>query len=140
MLTGNEFFVTLKLVSGEQLMAVLEAEDEQHIQLDFPIVLHGRIDVNRGKEVMMAAPFSQFSDSTSFVLEKSHVIFIKKMHPAFVENYLEFVKAYDVVALNKREDKEEMSFEDIREQLEELGIFDESEEERVFVQGNDTKH
>jgi len=150
MLTGKEFFVTLKLVSGEQLMAVLEDEDELHIKLEFPIVMRGRIDTERGREVMMAAPFSQFSDASSFILDKSHVVFIKKLHPAFIENYLEFVKSYEIVAFNSSEEEpeEHLTVEDIKARLDALDALrgnqpEVDEEETIqstFIVGNDTKH
>lgn len=150
MLTGKEFFVTLKLVSGEQLMAVLDDEDENFVKLDYPIVMRGRIDTDKGREVMMAAPFSQFSEATSFVLEKSHVIFMKKMHAAFVPNYIDFVKSYEIVAFTPPEEEEEsdLTIDDIKARLDALdalrGIQPEVDEEetdkKVFIQGNDTKH
>ena len=37
MLSGDEFYVVCKFTSGEQVMAVLKAEDIQHVELEYPM-------------------------------------------------------------------------------------------------------
>ncbi len=70
MLDGSEFFVVLKLCSGEQLMAVLRQEDEDRILLETPMVMRTIPVLHTGKEHITAHPFCQFSDDKMFVILK----------------------------------------------------------------------
>ena len=128
---SDKFFVVVKLVSGETLMASLEAEDKTHVKVDYPIVIRTTIHPELEKESVSAAPFCAFTDATSFILDKSHIVFMKKLHPTFHEHYNRFVKIYEEVTF-----KENRYYDD----LEDPSEGEPKEEPFTYVDGNDTKH
>jgi len=156
MLDGSEFFVVLKLCSGEQVMAVLRQEDEDRILLETPMVMRTIPVFESGREHITAHPLCQFSDDKMYVILKKDVMFCKKMHHVFVPHYMRIVKEHDesttfVDRENKKEalhwdDAEEMTVDEARKRLEMLasmlGETPEEEEERksTLVRGNDTVH
>ena len=130
---SEPLYVVVKLISGEQILATLEAEDAQFVNLELPIVIRTIINPEMDRESVSAAPFCAFSDSTNFVIEKSHILFIKRLHQTFVPHYKKFIKIYDQVVF-----KDNNYFDELDEPAEEVT----SEEELpfTFVEGNDTKH
>jgi len=156
MLDGSEFFVVLKLCSGEQVMAVLRQEDEDRILLETPMVMRTIPVLESGREHVTAHPLCQFSDDKMYVILKKDVMFCKKMHHVFVPHYMRIVKEHDestsfIDKDNKKEqlhweDEESMTVEEARKRLEMLasllGEKSEEDEERrsTLVRGNDTVH
>lgn len=154
MLTGNEFYVVVRLVTGEQIMSALQQEDDNYIQLLHPMLVRTIPNFETGKEHVTAAPFCAFTEEESFVLDKKNVLFIKPLKEAFVPHYLNIVRESQSVRFTPRgRDPQEVldqneidhlrSIADRISAIEQLrGIADETEEEkhRVFVEGNDTKH
>ena len=92
MLNDNDFYIVLKLVSGEQVMAVLRQEDDNHVLVEHPMIMRFALDFEAGKERITAAPFCAFTSDTEFVLEKSNILFIKKLHHIFIPHYQQIVK------------------------------------------------
>ena len=158
MLKEDDVCVVLKLITGEQLMAIFEGEDEKFVKIDYPITIRTTIIPELGKESVTAAPYCPFSETTSFVLEKSHIMYIKKLHKQFVANYRSFLKSYDEIVFHKApteddfveegfDDLEELTIEEIQRRLDLLEaiasapVVDEEEaDKRVFIKGNDTHH
>lgn len=158
MIKDDDVCVVLKLITGEQLMAIFEGEDEKFVKIDYPITIRTTIIPELNKESVTAAPYCPFSETTSFVLEKSHIVYIKKMHKQFIANYKSFLKSYDEIVFHKAptvdesieegfDDLEELTIEEIQRRLDLLEaiasapVVDEGDEDkRVFVKGNDTKH
>lgn len=129
MLNGNELFVILKLVSGEQVMAVLRSEDEDYIEVESPMCIRTFPIIETGKEHITAHPLCQFTDEINYVLDKKDVMFIKKMHHIFISHYLRIVKEHeDLADLN----------EDKSPNADDLIWGDEEEELLNFVEGNET--
>ena len=155
-------YVVVKLISGETVMATFEGEDDKFIKIDHPIQIKTILIPELNKESVSAAPMCPFSDSTSFVLEKAHVVYIKRLHRVYVEHYLDFCKSYEEALIpTKRsrapaheelegfDDLEDLTLEEIQARLDLLEAIanapreDHTEEEldkRVYVKGNDTKH
>lgn len=129
MLSGNELFVVLKLVSGEQVMAVLCSEDEDYIEIEFPMCIKTIAVLEQNKEHITAAPLCQFSDDVNYVLDKKDVMFVKKMHHVFIPHYMRIVQEHEELV----DDNEEKSprAEDLTWEDEELDL-------RNYVDGNDT--
>lgn len=156
MLDGSEFFVVLKLCSGEQVMAVMRQEDEDRILLETPMVMRTIPVLESGREHITAHPLCQFSDDKMYVIFKRDIMFCKKMHHVFVPHYMRIVKEHDesttfVDRENKKQelhwdDEEEMTVNEAKRRLEMLasllGENTEEEEERksTVVRGNDTVH
>lgn len=91
MLSGDEFYIVFKLTSGEQVMAVLQEEDEQHIMVEHPMIMKTIMNFEAGKEHVTASPLCAFTDDQEFVIEKSNVLFIKKLHHVFIPHYQRIV-------------------------------------------------
>ena len=158
-------YVVVKLITGETVMATFDGEDEKYIKIDFPVQIRSVLIPEINKESLSASPLCPFSESTTFVLEKAHIVYIKKMHPAFVEHYKDFCKSYDEAMIpTKRakldndpldemfegfDDLDDLTMEEIHRRLELLeaiasaprdDLTEEELDKRVYVQGNDTKH
>jgi len=156
MLDGSEFFVVLKLCSGEQVMAVLREEDDDRILLETPMVMRTIPVLQSGREHITASPLCQFSDDKIYVILKKDVMFCKKMHHVFVPHYIRIVKEHDestsfIDRDNKKQelswdDEESMTVDEAKKRLEMLASLieenSEEEEERksTLVRGNDTVH
>lgn len=152
MLENNEFYVIMKLTSGEQVMAVLKEEDEEYVLLESPICIKMIQILERNREVITAAPLCQFSDDNTFVLSKKDILFLKKLHHLFIPHYQRIVHEHETSTIfrpsQNTEDQidwDSITLEEAKrriEMLEELAKTpkDEREEERfrVFVEGNDT--
>lgn len=155
MLDGSEFFVVLKLCSGEQVMAVLREEDDDRILLESPMVMRTVPIFETGREHVTAHPLCQFSDDRIYVILKKDVMFCKKMHHVFVPHYMRIVKEHDTSTSfvdkqnNKQElnwdDEETMTVEEAEKRIQMLASLLEknTEEEEIpftVVRGNDTIH
>ena len=153
MLKDNDFYVVFKLVSGEQVMAVLVQEDDDHVLVEHPMIMRFALDFEAGKERITAAPFCAFTSDSEFVLAKSNIMFMKKLHHVFVPHYQQIVKDHEESTLfvpkNSAEelkwDDEPPTPEQARKAIQQLqSIFNEEEEinweEKLknLVQGNDT--
>ena len=151
MLDDNEFYVIMKLTSGEQVMAVLKEEDDEHVLLDFPLCIRTIPILEVGREHITAHPLCQFSDDRTFVIAKRDIMFVKKLHHLFIPHYQRIVAEHEKLSFVSNGKKEELLWEDdvdLEEakrrilMLEELAKTpkDEREEERfrVFIEGNDT--
>lgn len=154
-------FVVLKLITGETVMAMFESEDEKFVKVDYPVQIRTMMVPGINRETVHAAPFCQFSDSTTFVLEKGHIVYIKRLHHQFIPHYKNFLKSYDEALIpatrNKADmdmledafdDMEDLTIEEVNRRLEMLEAIagapsrEEEEENDLinFVPGNDTKH
>jgi hypothetical protein len=148
MLDGTEFYVVVKLTSGEQMLAVLKNEDDDYVEIESPMVIRTIPDLSEGREHVTAHPFCQFSDENNFTLHKSNILFVKKLHHAFIPHYLRIVRDHERTSLVTQEDDwegEVMSVEEARRRIEMLrsiaGLDEEEDKpspESVFVEGNDT--
>jgi hypothetical protein len=153
MLDDNEFYIVMKLTSGEQVMAVLKEEDEEHVLLESPMCIRMIPVLERNREVITAAPLCQFSDDTTFVISKRDILFVKKLHHLFIPHYQRIVDEHERTTVfsprqNSAEDldwEEDVTIEEAKRRIEMLEELvrtpkDEREEERfrTFVEGNDT--
>ena len=157
---SDELYVVLKLISGDTVMGTFGGEDEKFIEINYPIQIKTTI-VPGNRESVSAMPFCPFSDSTKFVLEKSHILYIKRLHQTFIAHYKRFLESYEEVTLQppKKEteaqieegfdDLDELTLEEIQDRLSILeaianapreDLTEEELDKRVFVAGNDTKH
>lgn len=152
-------YVVVKLVSGETVMAMFEGEDEKFVKIEYPIQIKTVIIPELQRESISASPLCQFSDSTSFVLEKTHIIYIKKLHKQFVSHYKNFIKSYEEALIPTTrssiqetlseyfDDAEHLTLDEINRRIEMLEAIAGGEvpEEELDVmlsvmEGNDTIH
>lgn len=133
MLTGNELYVVMKLVSGENVMAVLKSEDEDFIEVESPMCIRTIPVIETGREHITASPLCQFAeDSSSYILDKKNLMFVKKMHHLFIPHYQKIVADHEEVGLNiePRARRNQRPAEEKRHKEEEEFLF--------VVEGNDT--
>jgi hypothetical protein len=140
----SDMYIVLKLTSGEQVMAVLLEEDEEHIMIENPMVMKTVISLEEGKEHITASPLCAFTDEQSFVLPKSNILFIKKLHHVYIPHYKRIVADnLEITSFSPRDSEEELQWEDDYT-VEELSAKDNVEEvdweEKLknFVPGNET--
>lgn len=149
MLSGDELYVVLKLTSGEQVMAVLSAEDEEYLEIVSPMCIKTIPVLQTGREHITAAPLCQFTDDTTYILAKKDVMFVKKMHHVFIPHYQRIVAEHEQSAVfepaqeekNKEWDDPTMSPQEAKKRMDMLKhLTNEEPEERIpnFVPGNDT--
>ena len=134
----HDFYVIVKLVSGEQMMAVLLDEDEDFVVLDNPMCIRMIPVLAENKEHLTAYPFCHFSEDTSFILDKKNLIFVKKMHHMFVEHYQRIVNEYDETTLVTRDSNNSLRRAEDLDWGDDSYESEETLEDRVFVEGNDT--
>jgi len=132
MLTGNELYVVIKLVSGENVMAVLKKEDEDFIEVESPMCIRTIPVLETGREHITASPLCQFAADGSYILDKKNLMFVKKMHHLFIPHYQKIVADHEDVGLNiePRIRKGKKPLEEKRQEREEEFLF--------VVEGNDT--
>lgn len=114
--------VVLKIITGETLLATYEGEDDKFIKVNKPVQIKTVIIPELEKETVTAVPYCPFSESSTFILEKSHVVYIKRLHKIYIPHYDRFMKAYDEAFIPVLSDEEQ------------------EEPENTFVEGNTTKH
>jgi hypothetical protein len=155
MLTGNEFYVVLKLSTGEQIMGTLEQEDETHVQILDPMIIRTIPVINEGREHVTAHPYCQFTGDNVFDIEKRNVIFIKPLLTTMIPHYLRIVKEHEnSPALRTQKRAEDLDWGDggeitreeairriqMLEGITGISAEEEEPEDNWFVEGNDTKH
>ena len=151
MLDDNEFYIVMKLTSGEQVMAVLREEDDDHVLLESPMCIRTIPILEASREHVTAHPLCQFSDDRTFVIAKRDIMFVKKVHHLFIPHYQRIVAEHEKLSFITKDQKEELLWEDEVDQeeakrrismLEDLAKTPKDEEEekryRVFIEGNDT--
>lgn len=155
---GDEHYVIVKFTSGEQVMAVLLEETPVDVTIVYPMQIRMTpiIDVDGAKEHVTATPWNKFADDPEITINKSHILFIKNLHHVLIPHYTRLVSENEETQLvNKRENRaEDLSWGDEEddgihtvEELEKRMAMLESiagetteEEERTFIEGNDTIH
>jgi hypothetical protein len=149
MLTGNEFFVVVRLTTGEQILCALTAEDDNYVEILHPMIVRSIQNFETGKEHITVAPFCVYSQERNFIFDKKNVVFIKKLSQTFVPHYINTVREHEENKFVPRDSKKEDEFEHLRgvadamsaiEQLRPIADETETEKSRVFVEGNDTVH
>jgi hypothetical protein len=152
-------YVVVKLVSGETVMAIFEGEDDKFVKIDRPIQIRTTIIPELGRESISASPLCQFSDATSFVLEKGHIVYIKKLHSQFIPHYNNFLRSYDEALIPATrssiqeqlseyfDDAEHLTIDEINRRIEMLeaiasGGHPEEDDDLMLnvMEGNDTLH
>jgi hypothetical protein len=139
MLRDTDLFVVLKLVSGEQVMAVLRSEDEMFIEIESPMCIRTIPVIETQKEHITAHPLCQFTDDVKYTLDKKDVMFIKKMHYIFIPHYMRMVEEHEKLAeVNESITEHSKDLKEKLQALKEHLLEREEETFRNYVEGNDT--
>jgi hypothetical protein len=162
----TENFVLVKMISGEQVMAMLEYENDVEVKIKYPMLVRTIPSINpqTGKQTenITAAPWCQFVEERIFEIEKRNVLFMNKLHPLVIEQYMQMVDAFEKEVEVKKdsdgqlfwedeEDDDMMTVDDVKRTISALSsILSEEREEDdklqqaekeykvTFVKGNDT--
>jgi CRISPR/Cas system CSM-associated protein Csm4 (group 5 of RAMP superfamily) len=139
MLRDTDLFVVLKLVSGEQVMAVLRSEDEMFIDIESPMCIKSVPTLETNREHITAQPLCQFTDDVNYTLDKKDVMFIKKMHYIFIPHYMRIVEEHEKLAeVNASVVDRSTQVKETIQALKEHLAKKEEETFRNYVEGNDT--
>jgi CRISPR/Cas system CSM-associated protein Csm4 (group 5 of RAMP superfamily) len=139
MLRDTDLFVVLKLVSGEQVMAVLRSEDEMFIEIESPMCIKSVPTLETNREHITAQPLCQFTDDVNYTLDKKDVMFIKKMHYIFIPHYMRIVEEHEKLAeVNASVVDRSTQVKETIQALKEHLAKKEEETFRNYVEGNDT--
>ena len=153
MLNENDLYVVFKLHSGETVMAVLRQEDDNRVLVEHPMVMKSILNIEAGKEHLTAMPLCAFTDESEFILPKSSIMFMKKLHRIFIPHYQRIVQDHERTTTfipPDQPDGEPIGWDDVDEEkakelLQKLKSVVESEEETDLrdklarmVPGNDT--
>jgi hypothetical protein len=145
-MTANDTYVVLKLVTGEQIMAVKRAESNNSITIEFPMLIKSYPFMNNGEmsEHVTASPYCKFSEDKIFEFRKTDIVFEKKVHKYAIPFYVKLVNEYEGIIEGEENDNE--TIEDLSKKVDRLldhlkSIAKEQEPEvKINVDGNDTLH
>jgi hypothetical protein len=119
-LDGNELCVIVKLVSGENVMAVLQDEDDQYVELLYPMSIRS-IPVSTSKESVVAAPLCQYSDDDTYLIDKRNVLFIKKLSHVLIPHYYNMVEEFgesELIRAARNIEKKKSIWEEAEDEIE----------------------
>ena len=129
-------------------MAVLRQEDEEHVLVEHPMIMRSVLNFEAGKEHLTASPLCQFTDEIDFVIPKTNIMFMKKLHQVFIPHFKRIVDQHEKTAAFVSSDSEEIEHltpERARKAIEQLNaIFGDKQENeweeklKNLVPGNDT--
>jgi hypothetical protein len=105
LLTGEEQFVIIKLISGEQIMAILEYEHDDTVELIYPMLMRMFPVVSAGKahEHLTATPYSQFAENAHISVNKRNIIFMKNLHHVLIPHFEKLVAENEQTVLFKKD-------------------------------------
>ena len=147
-MTGKEFYIVMKLTTGEQIMGMLEQEDETHLQIISPMIIRSIPNLEEGREHITAHPYCQFTDDNVFDIDRKNVIYIKPLKEVMIPHYKRIVMQHE--RDGQEDDVSKITSEEARKRIKMLAdIFgdeldaalEEAEEVKsYYVEGNETKH
>jgi hypothetical protein len=149
-LSLDDDYVVLKMITGEQLIAVKRAETKDYLTIEYPMLIKGYAFQN-GEEMgehVTAAPYCKFTDDKIFTFDKQHIVFTKPMHSYAIPFYIGLVEEHEEY-VEVPEEEPPQSVEELGDRVNKLAGFlrkmqqpevEESLSDTVFVEGNDTKH
>jgi hypothetical protein len=145
----SEEFVYIKLVNGEQLMAIKEDETEETVLLRYPMIVKQHVVAhsnNKVTEQITAGPYSMFTDSALLEFNKRNILVDVLLSERAVNHYIELVQEHEGVDLSGGLQLEynhmPNDVKDMETAVDKLSLRLEQhlEDDIVFIQGNDTLH
>lgn len=156
MMDADKDYVVVKLMTGEQLLAIKVDETRQDITVLFPMQMKDIQRINddgTASESITGSPFCSFAQERMFTLPKTAVMFHERLHELLVPYYIRMVNQYErmveVPESMFREDyegePEPLTVEDVEKAVDRLAAImtaasSETESEGTFIEGNDTVH
>ena len=134
-LTLDDTYVIVKLVTGEQILAVKRSETDQSITIEFPMIIKTypfRPSADEIGEQVAASPYCKFSDDKVFTFNRKDIVFEKLLNQFAIPFYLKLVNEYETTI----EVPEPKDIEDLERKVDQLmesllGIAGDKEEEQI---------
>lgn len=151
LIEDNDLVIVVKLCTGEQLLAVLSEDEETFLELKYPLEVKSVPVIDEDGSMSSSTvltPWCPYSDDRYYRIDKKNFLFNKKVHPVFVQQYVNLVDYYfsEKEAKKDREGyyQEVTSDEDLESAVDRLELILEgkvqAEDYVFFVDGTDTKH
>lgn len=113
----NEEYVIVRFVDGNQVIAQLLNETQHGVLLLRPITIKMSTVMSDGvaQERMMTSVYCPMSDQESFIIDSRHVMFVNRLNPNMISNYVNMSKElyesikFKPVEHNQEDDSEETS-------------------------------
>ena len=89
-----EHYVTIKLVTGEELIAEVTNQNDYSITVMNPFIVSTRIGASadgRMIEQQTATPYCSYAEDPMFTFDLKHVIFVKPLKQRVISPYLDMV-------------------------------------------------
>ena len=145
-----EHYVTIKLVTGEELIAEVTNQTDFSISVMNPFIVSTKIGIDpsgRMIEQQTATPYCSYAADPIFTFDLKHVLFVKEVKTKVISPYLDMVHKLNM---------KEMMQDEVNEYLDALEAIlgnkdqdydspDATEEEQYdnsihYLEGNDTLH
>ena len=91
-------YVTLKLVNGDNIIALMVDEDDDRFILLYPIQMKSvRVTTDgSNKEIVVGSPWCSFTDHEVFQIWKNDVIIIKPLNDSTIQYYKNMVDMNEI--------------------------------------------
>lgn len=149
-LTLDDTYVIIKLVTGEQLLAVKRSENERSLTIEFPMIIKTypfRAGDDEIGEQVAASPYCKFSDDKIFTFNRRDIIFEKKLNQFAIPFYLKLVNEYETTIempepkdIEDLENKVQQLMDSLKSIAEEEKVEDQQEEPKIVLPSNKTVH
>lgn len=158
MMDADKDYVVVKLMTGEQLLAIKVDETKQDITLLFPMQTKEVQRISEdgsASESITCSPFCTFAQERMFTFPKTAVMFHERLHNLLVPYYIRMVNQYErMVEVPEslfREDEgfegepEPLTVEDVEKAVDRLAAImtaasSEIDSDGTFIEGNETVH
>lgn len=149
MIEDEEHFIVMKLISGEQVMAILEEETEDSIEIVFPMLIRliPVMDGDKSHEHVTATPYCHFADDAHLSIRKESIIFVKNLNHAMIPHYIKLMEQENdkIVIQNNIEPTaaataDELTLEEVEKRMKLLKYLTDEETPVSVLLGNDTIH
>jgi hypothetical protein len=121
----SDVVVVVRLLKGEDVIAILAGEIENKLRLEYPYFLrYSSINNN-----LVMHPYCAYTDEVLFEIDVSRVEFVA---PARQDISIKFLNMIDTI--------EQAATEAILEEDDALDRFESELHDKTFINGNDTKH
>ena len=134
----NDDYVYLKLITGEQLMAIKISETESEMSIQYPMSIKIHTITSSSSKIsehVTAGPYTVFSEDNIFLLKKEFIMLNARLANDLIPHYMHLVKTHEEVDL-RGDDPWDTSTEDEQYYGEET----EDTLESILLEGNRTVH
>jgi hypothetical protein len=150
-LTAKDEYVVLKLVTGEQIMAVKRDESQTSVTIEYPMLIKSFPFMNDGEigEHVTAAPYCKFAEDKIFEFKKRDIVFEKRVHQYAIPFYVRLVNEYEATievpdeppsSVEELSDRVNRLMDHLKSLAEDPQEEQQEEEEKQVVRGNNTLH